>query len=77
MTNRLRVQELMESDYCGQCRSPITVFALPLGNPMYIVRTAWCETCQRPRFGLDGCGRDVSEAANQLVDTLRRTFGAH
>lgn len=76
MTDRITAKDLLEPDECGHCGAPITVHALPLGNPMYIVRTAWCEACQRPRFGLDGCGRDVRDAANQLADTLRRMFGS-
>lgn len=76
MIDRLSSKDLQESDDCGNCGSPMTIHAVPLGNPMFLVRTGWCESCQRARFSLDGCGHDVRSAANQLVSTLRRTFGA-
>ncbi len=76
MSKRLRERDLKEFDDCRNCGASMTIHVVPMGDPVYLLRTGWCEACQRSRFSLDGCGNDVRQAADQLVQTLRRQFGA-
>lgn len=70
MTNRILNSDLLVPGQCGQCGRPIDVHLTPMGDPIYLIRTGWCQHCQSALFGVDGMLNDVSQAAVQLIEHL-------
>lgn len=70
MNNKLRASELAFKHKCQNCGASGTAHGTLWGEPVVILKVAYCDRCQHSYFGVDGMGGNASPAILQLVGHL-------
>ena len=72
----LLLEELNTTELCTQCGRPMEVHRIPWGEPVFLLRTGFCQPCQRPLLGIEGVERDARSCALELAEFFQGVAGS-
>jgi len=79
MKTKFKPVDLVFHHACHECSSPVDLHAVPLGDPLYFLKTGYCYSCGTSCLSVDAIGptADVQKCILDLVGNFLHMTGKY